>query len=88
MLLNSESWLSVFFLSLLTASHNVIAHQAQNRGWRVAEKTLCWLALAGGWLGGGLACALLRHKTYKTSFQAPFFAAAVANFLLAFFVMR
>ncbi|MFO1199300.1 MAG: DUF1294 domain-containing protein [Burkholderiaceae bacterium] len=41
-------------------------------GWRIRERTLHALALAGGWPGALLAQKRLRHKVRKASFQAAF----------------
>lgn len=38
---------------------------------RISEKTLLIMALIGGSLGSLVAMSLFRHKTKKTSFQAP-----------------
>ena len=47
--------------------------------WRVAEKTLHLLALAGGWPGALLAQQLLRHKTSKPGFIAMFWFTVLVN---------
>jgi uncharacterized membrane protein YsdA (DUF1294 family) len=43
--------------------------QARNRGWRVSNLTLLWLAFLGGWPGACLAIPYLRHKSKQTAFQ-------------------
>jgi len=47
---------------------------ARKRRWRVQERTLHLLALAGGWPAAVLAQRVLRHKSVKQSFQNVFFA--------------
>ena len=57
--------------------------QSRRLGWRVAESTLCWVALAGGGAAGGVACLLARHKTAKISFQLPFCVSTIVHVFLA-----
>lgn len=52
--------------------------RAQNGGWRVPEKTLHFLELAGGWPGAFLAQRILRHKISKLSYQATFWLIVLA----------
>ncbi|KQP11741.1 cold-shock protein [Pseudorhodoferax sp. Leaf265] len=47
--------------------------------WRIAERTLLLLGLAGGWPGAILAQQLLRHKTSKAAFRVAFWATVVLN---------
>jgi uncharacterized membrane protein YsdA (DUF1294 family) len=43
--------------------------QSQESTWRTPEKLLHFLELIGGWPGGFLARAWLRHKSAKLSFR-------------------
>ena len=52
---------------------------AVRRRQRIAESTLHWCAVAGGWPGAALAQGLLRHKTRKQAFRAVFMMTAAAN---------
>lgn len=52
---------------------------AQNGAWRVPERTLHLLALAGGWPGAMLAQRTFRHKTRKDSFRIGFWTTVLAN---------
>jgi uncharacterized membrane protein YsdA (DUF1294 family) len=52
---------------------------APRGGWRIAEKHLHLLDLLGGWPGGLLAQAKLRHKSSKTSFQVVFWLTVLVN---------
>lgn len=52
---------------------------AARRAWRVSEKTLHLLALAGGWPGALLAQQVFRHKSSKAEFRAVFWATVVVN---------
>ncbi len=47
--------------------------------WRISEKTLLLLGLAGGWPGAALAQHWFRHKSSKPSFRARFWATVVLN---------
>jgi len=52
---------------------------ARSAAWRIPEKTLHLLALAGGWPGALIAQQLLRHKTRKLSFQLVFWSTVLLN---------
>ena len=47
--------------------------------WRISERLLLLLGLAGGWPGAALAQQWFRHKSSKPSFRAKFWATAVLN---------
>ena len=47
---------------------------AGRSGWRVPEFQLVLLAALGGWVGGGLAMLVFRHKTAKLSFHLKYAA--------------
>ena len=57
---------------------------ARSGSWRISEKSLQLLGLAGGWPGGLFMQKALRHKSSKTSFQVVFWACVLMN--LAAFV--
>lgn len=52
---------------------------ARNNQWRTQESTLHLLGLAGGWPGALVAQSVLRHKSTKASFRAPFRASIFIN---------
>ncbi len=52
---------------------------AINGNWRVPEKTLHILSVAGGWLGALIAQDKLRHKTQKQPFRAIYWVTLVIN---------
>ena len=52
---------------------------AQAGRWRISERTLHILALAGGWPGAMLAQQTLRHKSSKTYFRVFYWATVFIN---------
>lgn len=52
---------------------------AINCNWRVPEKTLHILSVAGGWLGALIAQDKLRHKTQKQPFRAIYWLTVAMN---------
>jgi uncharacterized membrane protein YsdA (DUF1294 family) len=54
-------------------------YAAQQRRWRIPEKTLHLWSLAGGWPGAWLAQQVLRHKSRKTSFQNTYWTTVVLH---------
>jgi uncharacterized membrane protein YsdA (DUF1294 family) len=53
---------------------------ARTRQWRVQDKTLHLLAIAGGWPAARLAQQVLRHKTVKPGFQAMYWLTVWLHF--------
>ena len=53
--------------------------KAKNGRWRIPEKTLFGLALAGGSVGGIAGMQLFRHKTKHLSFKLGFPAILIAQ---------
>ncbi len=53
--------------------------QAAVNGWRVPEKTLHTLSVAGGWPGAIAGQQLFRHKTQKQSFRVVFYLTIVLH---------
>lgn len=57
--------------------------KAKKHEWRIAERTLFTLAIAGGAVGGVLGMYLFRHKTRHNSFAFGFpLLAAIQIFIL------
>lgn len=75
-------------LSLLTFLAYAVDKSAAIHGrWRIPEKTLHLLSVAGGWPGAFLAQQLLRHKCSKPRFVAVFWITVAAN-VAGFFAMH
>jgi uncharacterized membrane protein YsdA (DUF1294 family)/cold shock CspA family protein len=76
------SWVAGVYLALSLATYLAYAadKSAAARGsWRVSERSLHAMALAGGWPGALLAQQFLRHKSTKQEFRQVFWATAVLN---------
>ena len=56
--------------------------KAINGKWRIPEKTLFGLAIAGGSIGGIAGMQLFRHKTKHASFKYGFPAILIAQLAL------
>lgn len=54
---------------------------AQLGEWRISEKTLLLVDLAGGWIGGLFGQIILRHKTRKLSFLLPFWMIVAGHYV-------
>lgn len=54
--------------------------------WRVSERMLIFLGLAGGWPGAIVAQQVLRHKSNKAAFRSAFWGSVLLN-VLAFIVL-
>jgi uncharacterized membrane protein YsdA (DUF1294 family)/cold shock CspA family protein len=68
------------FMSTLTYLAYAIDKSAAQAGrWRISEKSLQLLALAGGWPGALLAQQILRHKSRKGSFRIFLWIAVLLN---------
>jgi uncharacterized membrane protein YsdA (DUF1294 family) len=59
-------------------------HRARTHGRRTCERTLLWLAAAGGSPAGFIAQQALRHKTRKQPFAT--WLIVIAGVLLAVFI--
>jgi uncharacterized membrane protein YsdA (DUF1294 family) len=59
--------------------------RAQRKQWRVSERTLNLLALAGGFLGAWVAMFWFRHKTKDTNFKRWLWIATLLHIGLLYF---
>ena len=64
---------------VLFAVMGIDKYKARNGLWRIPEKTLFGLALAGGSIGGILGMKVFRHKTRHNSFKFGFPAILIAQ---------
>ena len=83
------AWLAWGYLAASVATFAAYAidkSSARSGGWRIAERTLHVLSLAGGWPGALVAQQFLRHKSAKVEFRVVFWGTVVAN-VTAFIVL-
>lgn len=71
----------------LFAAMGIDKYKARKGLWRIPEKTLFGLALAGGSIGGILGMQLFRHKTRHLSFKLGFPAILIAQLALIGFLL-
>jgi uncharacterized membrane protein YsdA (DUF1294 family) len=62
---------AVVSLTTLIA-YGIDKNRAKTGKWRISERTLHLLELAGGWPGGAIGQALFKHKRRKFSYMAVF----------------
>lgn len=62
-------------------------YKARKGLWRIPEKTLFGLAIAGGSIGGILGMQVFRHKTKHLSFKLGFPAILILQLVLIGFVI-
>jgi uncharacterized membrane protein YsdA (DUF1294 family) len=58
-------------------------NRAKHNRYRISEKTLWILALAGGAIGGTVGMQLFRHKTKHKAFMAGFPLLAIMDVIIA-----
>ncbi len=77
--------LSIYLLAinaLLFTLMGIDKYKAKRGLWRIPEKTLFGLAIAGGSVGGILGMRAFRHKTRHNSFKFGFPAILIAQLAL------
>ncbi|WP_430399701.1 DUF1294 domain-containing protein [Flavobacterium sp.] len=60
---------------------------ARKNKWRIPERTLFFLVLVGGTIGGLGAMQVFRHKTNKTSFMLVVYGILILQLVLLYFGM-
>ncbi|AOG22683.1 DUF1294 domain-containing protein [Acidovorax sp. RAC01] len=65
--------------ALTFAAYAIDKNAAMQRQWRIPEKHLHLLSLAGGWPGAWLAQQLLRHKSQKAEFRLAYWGTVVLH---------
>lgn len=76
-------WIGWFYggASLLTlVAYGWDKYRAVKGKWRIAEATLHFFELCGGWPGALIAQRLFRHKNRKIPFQVVFWLITVGHF--------
>lgn len=63
-------------------------HRAKKGYWRIPERTLLALALAGGSLGALAGMYLVRHKTRKNRFTKTVPLMLLAHLCIGFYLYR
>jgi len=71
--------LYAFFSPLSFIAYYLDKRAAQWGGRRTPERQMIAMDVLGGWPGGLIAQELFRHKTVKSSYQAGFWFAVLAN---------
>lgn len=72
---------------VLFAVMGIDKYKARKGLWRIPEKTLFALAIAGGSIGGILGMQVFRHKTKHLSFKLGFPAILIAQLAVIGFVV-
>lgn len=75
-------WIVLWYLAASAVAFVAYArdkHAARHARWRVRERTLHLIALAGGWPGALVAQRTLRHKTRDRRFLAVFWLTVAAH---------
>ena len=72
---------------ILFAVMGIDKYKARKGLWRIPEKTLFGLALAGGSIGGILGMKMFRHKTRHNSFKLGFPAILIAQLAIIGFIV-
>ncbi|WP_034386221.1 cold shock and DUF1294 domain-containing protein [Comamonas composti] len=73
-------WAAALGLNLLSFAAYALDKSAAQRGaWRISEKHLHLLSLAGGWPAAWWAQQWLRHKSSKHAFRVTYWATVLLN---------
>jgi uncharacterized membrane protein YsdA (DUF1294 family) len=75
----------IYYLLINVLSFSVMGidkKRAKRREWRIKERTLWWLAIVGGALGGLIGMRVYRHKIKHTLFKFGFPSIAALHLFL------
>ena len=77
----------LFIINLITfAAMGLDKSKAKRGKWRIPEKTLFFLALIGGALGGIIGMRVFRHKTKHWTFQLGFPVLFILNLVMIYYL--
>lgn len=72
---------------LAYASFGLDKQRARSRKWRISEKTLLWLTVCGGAVGGWRGMKDFRHKTHKNTFRILIPLFIILQVVLLYFIV-
>lgn len=84
-------FISIYYLIINLAAfifYGADKRKAVRGDWRIPEKTLLLLALAGGGIGAFLGMQIFRHKTKHLQFVILVPACVILHLVLWFFILR
>lgn len=84
-------FISIYYLIINLAAfifYGADKRKAVRGDWRIPEKTLLLLALAGGGIGAFLGMQIFRHKTKHMQFVILVPAFVILHLVLWFFILR
>lgn len=84
-------FISIYYLIINLAAfifYGADKRKAVRGDWRIPEKTLLLLALAGGGIGAFLDMQIFRHKTKHLQFVILVPACVILHLVLWFFILR
>ncbi len=77
----------ILAINIITlAVYGLDKYLARTNRYRISEKNLLTLALAGGTIGAYIGQKLFRHKTMKASFQNRFWMIVALHFAFAVYL--
>ena len=84
-------FISIYYLIINLAAfifYGADKRKAVRGDWRIPEKTLLLLALAGGGIGAFLGMQIFRHKTKHLQFVILVPACVILHLVLWFIILR
>ncbi len=92
--MNAETFINGLYLYLAVINvitfciYGIDKAKAKLNAWRIAEKVLIGLAVAGGSLGAWLGMKAFRHKTKHTLFKLLIPTLVIVHIVLLFVIVR